>query len=335
MASSVIHSKLPVDPAATASRLSRFAPLGCAIVLLVAAGCGSMISPFSLRIGQLMFFFAGLALAWNLMGGLAGYRSFGHAAFVGMGGFAAGLAEARFPETAPLTRLAIGAGAAVAWCAFSAALLAFPVLRLRGSYFAIAMLGLSHVASELTTNIDALGGAAGLMFASIVPAGMDANVFFYELFIAGVALILFLSWRVRSSRFGHGLLSIREDEDTARMLGVPTERYKAYVFVLSAVLTGLLGMVYAHSLGFVTAASLYRDELSLNIVVFAMLGGTGALLGPIVGAVLLTLLVYVFLSDYPDVQLFVTGLVLVSLVLLAPEGLLGLLRRRLSKGSPS
>jgi branched-chain amino acid transport system permease protein len=335
MASSVIHSKPRAEAADGASRASRLVPLACAAALLLAAASAGLMSAFSLRIGQLMFFFAGLALAWNLMGGLAGYRSFGHAAFVGMGGFAAGLAEARFPDAGPLTRFAIGGGAAVAWCAFSAALLAYPVLRLRGSYFAIAMLALSHVASELTTNIDALGGAAGLMFATIVPAGVDANVFFYELFIAAVALILFLSWRVRHSRFGYGLLSIREDEDTARMLGVPTERYKASVFVLSAVLTGLLGAAYAHSLGFVTAASLYRDELSLNIVVFAMLGGIGTLLGPIVGAVLLTLLVYVFLSDYPDVQLFVTGLVLVSLVLLAPDGLLGLLRRRLRKGAAS
>jgi branched-chain amino acid transport system permease protein len=335
MASSVIRSKLPVKAALSASRLSRFAPLGCAVVLLMAACCGTMLSAFSLRIGQLMFFFAGLALAWNLMGGLAGYRSFGHAAFVGMGGFAAGLAEARFPDVGPLTRLAIGGAAAMAWCAFSAALLAYPVLRLRGSYFAIAMLGLSHVASELTSNIDVLGGAAGLMFASIVPAGVDSNVFFYEIFVLGVALILWLSWRVRRSRFGQGLLSIREDEDTARMLGVPTERYKACVFVLSAVLTGLLGVAYAHSLGFVTAASLYRDELSLNIVVFAMLGGIGTLLGPIVGAVLLTLLVYVCLSDFPDVQLFITGVVLVSLVVLAPDGVLGLLRRRLRKGSAS
>ena len=142
MASSVIRSKLPAEPMGFTSRARRCMPLACAIALLLAAGCATQLSPFSLRIGQLMFFFAGLGLAWNLMGGLAGYRSFGHAAFVGMGGFAAGLAEARFPDAGPLARFAIGGSAAVAWCTFSAALLAYPVLRLRGSYFAIAMLGL-------------------------------------------------------------------------------------------------------------------------------------------------------------------------------------------------
>lgn len=280
-----------------------------------------------MRIGQLMFYSAGLALAWNLMGGLTGYRSFGHAAFIGMGAFAAGLLEANLPDLDPTLRLAAGLGTGVAVCAVAALILAYPLLRLRGAYFAIAMLGVSHVVGELNTNVDALSGAMGVMFPNAAPDAMEPPVFYYELSLAAACLVLALSWVLRRARLGYGLLAIREDEDTARMLGVPTERYKAIVFVLSAALTGLLGAIYAHSLGYVTSASLYRDDTNLNLVVFAMLGGMGTLIGPVIGAFLLVLLVYVVLSDYPDIHLFVTGLVLVALVLVAPDGVLGLTRR--------
>jgi branched-chain amino acid transport system permease protein len=305
--------------------------LGFLAVLAVLALAAGSLSPFALRVGQLMLYSAGIALAWNLMGGLTGYRSFGHAAFIGMGAFAAGLLEAHLGGWHPIARLFMGLAAAALCCALVSALLAYPLLRLRGSYFAIAMLGVSHVAGELNTSIDALSGAVGLMFANVVPEGWDPNVFHFRVFLLCMAIVLAISWAVRRSRFGCGLQSIREDEDTARMLGVPTERYKSLVFVLSGTLTGVLGAVYAHSLGYVNAASLYRDDTNLNLVVYAMLGGIGTLLGPIVGAVSLVLLVHVLLSDYPDVHLFVTGLVLALVVLVAPDGLLGAGRRLLQR----
>jgi branched-chain amino acid transport system permease protein len=302
-------------------------PLLCLLAVALLAASGSFLSPFALRIGQLMFYSAGLALAWNLMGGLTGYRSFGHAAFVGIGAFSAGLLEARLVGMTPSLRFSAGLLMAAGSCAVIAALLAYPLLRLRGTYFAIAMLGVSHVASELNTSVEAFGGAVGLMFANVVPQPWSPEAFFYELCLFTSMVILALSWIIRRVKLGYGLLSIREDEDTARMLGVPTERYKTIIFIVSAVLTGVLGAIYAHSLGYVNADSLYRDETNLNVVVFAMLGGIGTLIGPVVGAFLLTILVYVVLTDYPDLHLFVTGLVLVVLVLVAPDGLLGLGRR--------
>ncbi len=302
-------------------------PLLCLAAILALAALPPVLAPFQLRVGQLMFYSAGLGLAWNILGGFAGYRSFGHAAFFGIGAFSAGLLQAQMPDMAPLLRFAAGLAGGALTCVVVSALLAYPILRLRGTFFAIAMLGVSHVAGELNTNVDLFQGAMGLMFAEIVPEAWDPQWFYYEVFLATASAVLLIAWLVRRSRFGYGLLGIREDEDTARMLGVPTERCKTAAFVLSAALTGILGAIYAQSLGFVTTESLYRDDTNLSLIVFALLGGIGTMVGPVIGAFLIVLLTHVVLSDFPDVQMFAMGLILVVLVLVAPDGLIGLGRR--------
>lgn len=295
-------------------------------VLILAAG-PMVMPPFYVRVGQLMFYSAGLATAWNILGGFAGYRSFGHAAFIGVGAFAAGLMETRLAGAGLGLRVAAGLLAGMGACGVLAACLAVPVLRLRGTFFAIAMLGVAHVLSELNNNIDIFQGSMGLTLADIVPDALEPQDVFYELFlILGTALLLLAAW-IKRSRFGYGLLAIREDEDTARMLGVPTERYKRIAFVLSAVLTGLLGIVYAHSLGYITTGSVYRDDTSLDLIVFCLLGGIGTLSGPVIGAFLLVFMNQFVLGDLLNFHLFVTGLLLVVLILAAPDGLLGLWRR--------
>ena len=177
-----------------------------------------------------------------------------------------------------------------------------------------------------------LGAAILLAFA---PPCWDPAIFFYQLYLATGTAVLLIAWQVRRSRFGAGLLSIREDEDTARMLGVPTERYKRTAFVVSAVLTGVLGVIYAHSLGYITTDSVYRDDTSLSLIVYSLLGGMGTLFGPVIGAGLLVFVTQVILARLLDFHLFATGLLLVLLVLTAPGGVLGLvkswkLRRRLA-----
>lgn len=297
------------------------------IGLALMAAVPMLLPAFYVRVGQLMLYSAGLALAWGIIGGFAGYRSFGHAAFIGIGSFAAGLAEVRMEGVAGPARFAAGLLVAAAACGLVSAAIAYPVLRLRGTFFAIAMLGVSHVFAELTNNIDVFQGSMGLSFVNIVPDIYEPASFFYELYLAGGLVILAIAWWIKRSRFGYGLLAIREDEDTARMLGVPTERYKQVAFVVSAVLTGLLGTIYAHSLGYITTGSVYRDDTNLNLIVFSLLGGIGTLAGPVIGAFLLVFLTQVVLGDMLDFHLFATGLLLVVLVLAAPDGLLGLARR--------
>jgi branched-chain amino acid transport system permease protein len=269
-----------------------------------------------------------LGVAWAILGGFAGYASFGHAAFIGVGAFAAGLVEERFSGLPTPLLLPLGLVVGGACCAVLSAVIAYPILRLRGTFFAIAMLGVSHVCAEITNNIDFFQGSLGLNFPPIAPASMDPAVFFYEAYLVAALVVLLIAWKVRYSRFGAGLLSIREDEDTARMLGVPTERYKRQAFVLSAVLTGLLGVIYGHSLGYITTESVYRDDTNLSLIVYSLLGGMGTLFGPVIGAFALVFITQVILGRLLDFHLFATGLLLVLLILLAPGGVLGLLKRK-------
>ena len=300
-----------------------------AIILLCAAvlALGPLVlPPFYVRVGQLMLYSAGLAVAWTILGGFAGYASFGHAAFIGVGAFAAGLAEERLAGLPPALLLPVGMLVGGLACAILSAAVAYPILRLRGTFFAIAMLGVCHVCAELNNNIDALQGSLGLNFPAVAPDTWDPAVFFYELYLAAGVVVFLIAWQIQRSRFGAGLLSIREDEDTARMLGVPTERYKRIAFVASAVLTGLLGVIYAHSLGYITTDSVYRDDTNLSLIVYSLLGGMGTLFGPVIGAFMLVFITQVVLARLLDFHLFATGLLLVILVLAAPGGVLGFVK---------
>jgi branched-chain amino acid transport system permease protein len=301
------------------------------VALVLAIAAPAVLPPFLLRVGQLLLFSAGMGLAWAILGGLAGYWSFGHTAFIGIGAFAAALFENHVPlgGLGFVIGLVLGTGA----CAVVAALIAYPILRLRGIYFAIAMLGVSQVFAELNNNIDLFEGSMGVTLPRLAPAGIEPEVFHYYLFLAVTALILVIAYAIKTSRLGYGLLSIREDEDTARMLGVPTEHYKALVFVISAVLTGVLGIVYAHSLGYITTGSVYRTDNSLNMIVYSLLGGMGTLIGPIVGATVMVVLTQVVLGNLLEVHMFITGALLVILVMAAPMGLVGLARRLLGRAA--
>ena len=307
------------------TRTSSLMLLTVAVALLLAA-LPLVLPPFYVRVGQLMLYSAGLGVAWAILGGFAGYASFGHAAFIGVGAFSAGLVEARLGGVPPALLLPIGIVVGGACCGVLSAVIAYPLLRLRGTFFAIAMLGVSNVCAELTNNVDFFEGSLGLTFPTVVPASLDPAIFFYELFLVAGLVVLLIAWKIRDSRFGAGLLSIREDEDTARMLGVPTERYKRTAFVISAILTGIMGVIYGHSLGYITTDSVYRNDTNLNLIVYSLLGGMGTLFGPVIGAFLLVFITQVILGRLLDFHLFATGLLLAFLVLAAPGGVIGLVR---------
>ncbi len=285
--------------------------------------------PFYVRIGQLVLFSSALGLAWTLLGGFAGYWSFGHAAFIGLGAFAAGLFELEvMPAGQPWLGFGLGLLIGAGICAAAAAIVAWPILRLRGIYYAVAMLGLSQVFAELNNNVDAFKGSMGLVLPRLSIPGMRPEALYFDLLLLATALVTAIAFAVKHGRIGAGLLAIREDEDTARMLGVPTERYKILMFILSAALTGALGVIYAHSLGYITTSSVYRTEFSLNMIVYNLLGGMGTLLGPFLGSAVMVVLTQVVLGRLLSIHMFITGALLVLLVLAAPKGITGLFRRR-------
>jgi branched-chain amino acid transport system permease protein len=309
--------------------ISRGQWIGAVSVLAVAAALAALpfvASPFALRVGQTVLFGAALATAWNILGGFSGYWSFGNTAFLGLGAFAAALFQEHVSIANPELRFLAGVAVGAAAAALLAVVIGYPILRLRGTYFAIAMLGVSLALSELSTNVDLFEGALGITLDSVT--NVPPDVFFFYIFLILAVITLGVATAVRYSRLGYGFIAIREDEDTARMLGVPTERYKLVGFILSSILTGLIGAAYAFSLGYITTGSVFRPDLSFDMIVYALLGGMGTLLGPVLGATIMALLTQVVLGDFLQVHMMLTGLVIIALVFLLPDGLMGAFGRR-------
>jgi branched-chain amino acid transport system permease protein len=297
---------------------------GVTLVLALPA----VLSPFAVRVVQNVFFAAALATAWNIMGGFAGYWSFGHTGFLGIGAFSGALLQEHVDLGGAYQGLVAGIALGAALAAALALLLAYPILRLRGAYFSIAMLGVSLVLSELASNVDFIEGGIGISLPPVGPSWLAPEIFYYFVFLALLAVSLGVAAAIRASKLNYGLAAIREDEDTAPMLGVPTLRYKTIVFVLSAALTGAIGAAYASSLGYITSDSGFRADLGLDIVVYCLLGGIGTLTGPVLGAALMIVLTQVVVGGLLQIHLLVTGVLITVIVLLLPDGIVGAFRRR-------
>ena len=297
------------------------------------------LSTYHIRVLQFFFFSVGIAVSWNILSGFSGYWSFGHTLYIGVGAFVAG-------KFAPVIGLEYGKFfvllasilSAGLFCAFLAFILAYPILRLRGIFFAIAMLGIAELTSELSSNFDWIGGAMGLMMPEASPANIDPAVFYYYIFLVLAVIILIVAAYIKKSQFGYGLVSIREDEDTSKMLGVPTERYKITASVISGALVGILGAVYGFNLGYFTAPSVFRVDFSLNMILYNLIGGIGTIFGPVIGAAILVFLTKVVLSKLLNFHILITGLLVIIIVLSAPGGIIGTVnalieKRQASKGN--
>ncbi|WP_022799529.1 branched-chain amino acid ABC transporter permease [Thermus islandicus] len=287
-------------------------------------------SPFALHIGVFVLMYGALGAAWNLVGGYLGRVSFGHAAFFGVGAYTSLLALERFGIT-PLLGIPFGA--------FLAGGLAFlvgaPTLRLRGHYFALATIGLSEVVRILFVNWSWAGGAVGLE-APLTPSWLtltfrQKEVYFY----LSIALALLTAWiakRLVETRSGYYWRAIRGDEEAARALGVPVERYKRLAFVVSAALTALWGGFFAHYVGFIDPESVFSLAISVQMVLVSVLGGVGTLAGPWIGAALLVPLAELTRAGLGGggrgVDLLIYGLVILGLSLFQPGGLMALTMRR-------
>lgn len=307
-----------------------------AALLAVALVLPFVLPPFQLRLAQQILLFGGMAVGWGLLGGFTTYWSFGHTAFFGLGAFAAGLLGQQLdPGLSVAMKLLIGMVFAVGLALIAAVAIAIPVLKLRGIYFAIAMLAFAEILGEITKTFDSFHGTSGFPLPALLMPGLTKVQLFYFLFLAlfivNVAVFVWL----RRSRIGMGLTCVGQDEDTAAMLGVPTERYKLIAFVLSAVLTSIGGVLYGYSLGFISTGSVFRIDISLNLILYSMLGGIGTVAGPVVGAALMIILTQVVLGDLLDLHMALTGAVLIVMVTLAPKGIIGLAQKVWSRRRPA
>ena len=279
-----------------------------------------------------IFFYAYLGQAWNIVGGYAGQLSAGHAAFVGIGGYASALLSMRL-GLSPWIGMWIGGvlaaalGAVIGYLGFR--------FGLRGFYFVLLTVAFAEICRVIALNVDAVGGALGLY---ITFTGnprqfqfQDNRAYYY------VALVLMLAAtavvrEIERRRFGAYLTAIRQDESACEALGVDTLRVKMLAMILSSFLTGLGGTFYAYYLFSLQPNAVFGIPLSVEIVIRPIVGGAGTVMGPVLGSFILSPLAelsrtYLAQSGWTGVHLIVYGLLLIAVVLFLPQGAYPALRR--------
>ena len=270
-----------------------------------------------------------LASSLNLMIGYAGYVNFGNIVFFGLGGYVCVYLVTEWHW--PLVAAAMVAGVAVSAAAL---LFGLGILRLRGAFFALATIGINEVVRQLVTNFEPWGGATGiyLSFDAFEPLGgpMQALWITYFLVVGVMALSLLMSFAIKNSKFGLGLIAIGQNEDAAATLGVPTPLYKAMVYSASAFLPAVGGGLYFFKSGIIEPGSAFNLERSIEAIVMVMLGGQGTVIGPALGAFLYEELRGALLTAeaFSHFQLVIAGVLLLLIVLFVPGGLMGFVHRR-------
>jgi branched-chain amino acid transport system permease protein len=290
------------------------------LVLLGGFGLQTQLYSGQVRVVTTVLMYVVLAQSWNLIGGYTGYASFGQVAFFGLGGYATGVLmwQLKLPFWWALPAsglLAAGFGA----------LVGLPLLRLKGHYFAVAALGVAEGTREVITNLTSVtGGGGGLTvptFGAHAPTTYLGNDGFYVFFLLLAAFAVLTVALVARSRFGFGLRAINQDEDAAAAMGVPTTRVKVTVFALSGLLAGLAGSGYAFQLVNIYPGPMFDVQITVLMVVMVVLGGSGTVLGPVLGAVGLQLLSEWLRTSYTTYHTFILGTIIVIAVVLFPGGL--------------
>ena len=286
-------------------------------------------SPTYLQILILLFFYAYLTSAWNLVGGFAGVLPLGHSVFVGIGAYTSTILSLQYGVSPWIGMIAGGLLAA-----FIGVLIGKPTFRMRGAYFALCTIAFAEGIRVMIENIDTLGpikinGPRGML----IPLKGDSfwNYQFmhkepyYYIILVMLVLVLGLTWFISKSRMGYYLAAGGEEPEAAQALGVNVARYKLVAMAMSCFLTALAGTFYAQLMLYFYPKGLMGLDLSFEIAFIALIGGRGTIAGPIIGALALRPLnefTRIYLSNQlPGLHLVIFGLILILVMLYQPKGL--------------
>lgn len=311
------------------------------LLLLVAAAATLLLpllveAPSARNTAIVMLMTAQLGVAWNILGGYAGQVSLGHAVFFGCGAYTSTWLLLQHGISPWIGMLAGGAVSASL-----ALVIGWPCFRLRGHYFAMATIAVAEIVQAVVTNWDALGGAVGLSL-PVKESGLWGFIFntsklpYYYIALGLLAVTLLVNWAVVRSFLGYYFRAIKDEPDAARSLGVSLTRYKLIAIALSSFLTAAGGTLYAQKELYIDPGSVLPTSLSIKISLVAILGGVGTLMGPVVGAILLTAIEEgsrtLFGGTGRGTDLIIYGLLIVGFAVFKPEGILGLVAGR--RGGP-
>ncbi len=277
-----------------------------------------------------VFFWVAQATSWNLLSGFSGYFSFGQGAFFGVGAYATAVLTARHGFDFFITLPIAGALAIVLALAIGA--VAFRLRSLRGEIFALLTLAVPFIIAPIVRVSPQLDGGQGVRVPiprdyTALAGGFQEFIFLVSLAVATLAVAI--AFAAQHSRVGWALFAIRDAENVAEGLGVPTFRYKMLAIALNGFLAGLAGGVFAVQVGFLTVEGVFNLTVPLFVIVMSVLGGRAHWLGPALGALIIVALRdRLAAAGFEGWSLVILGLILATLVLLAPEGLMARLRIR-------
>ena len=286
-----------------------------AILLLATIVGGFLLNGYWLRALTEVFLFATIAQSINIIAGFTGYAAFGQVVFFGLGNYAAAIGMTTL--NAPFLAGAL-LGSAV--CAVFAMICGWPLFRLKGHYFAIATLGLNEAVKAIVSNWASLTKGGSGISLPLPSGGSIGNAqMFYAAFLALMWAGILIVWLLGRTRFGYACRAIRADEQAAAATGINPLPYKTAAWVLSAVLAGWAGSLYAYWQSYIDPAVAFDMDVSVKGFVILLLGGSGSVFGPIVAAFALQLVSTFAWSYLLTLHLGLMGLLIMAAVLLLPE----------------
>jgi len=304
----------------------------CAAVFAAAVGLGNDYIFFA---GYVVLQYVVLSTAWNILGGYCGYVNFGSAAFFALGAYSTVaiyklIAENEFYQM-PIPVLMLIGGVISGIVGFG---MGYLTLRLRGAFFAIATLALAVVLQTLVVNWDYVGGSRGAYIIrpeQIEPIGNYIRYLFLIMMLLAVAAIT-IARLIEHSRLGYGFASIRDDELAAEASGVPTLRLKLIATTISGALMGMAGAPFPYYIGYLQPSSTFGLDYAVNSIAMPLIGGTTSWVGPLIGALLLGSLQQIATVTISSaVNLLIVGFLLVIFVIIAPNGIIGLIHTYLQR----
>jgi branched-chain amino acid transport system permease protein len=263
--------------------------------------------------------------SWNIIGGFAGYISLGHNVFTAIGAYFAGMIFV-FWRISPLITAPVAGIVAM----ISGLLFGLIALRTRGSTFIISTIALVLLVAETLDNWKLTGGVNGLAMPMIPLEGDIAKIPFYYYMLVIMVLCVLMTYFIQHSKFGLGLRAISQDEIKAEVAGIPTQQYKILAFGLSGLFIGISGAIYGYSLTYLRPSIFLTVAIGTGIVLNTILGGKGTVSGPVIGAGIMLAVNEFVVSKLgaTELNIVVTGLILIFVLLFFPDGIVGSLRNR-------
>ncbi len=311
-----------------------------AVPVLVAYGAllgYGLLFPGKWQLVSQLAFYCTLGQAFNLFMGMTGYVDFGYVAFMGVGTYGMSVSIYHLSDKGlGVGIIIIGFGLAILFSILLSMAVGAVALRLRGAYFAIATIGVNEGFRFLIEGARIWNGSEGMIFTRHMknafgkPAAMAIGTFWADVMMFGVAVLAAVMTLVyMRNKVGYALTALREDEDAAKVMGINVTRYKIIAFITSAALAGLLGATaWALKLQYVYPEDVFEIHYTVEAIIIVLLGGAGTLMGPIVGGLIYGLSKYFLAIVLPGFQLLIFAPIIIAIIVLFPEGTVGILKKK-------